>query len=71
MRHWNDGGGTWWWAMGVMMIAFWAVVAWAVVTLVQRGDSGRHRAEDVLAERYARGEIDEREFKERRELIRK
>jgi putative membrane protein len=58
----------------VTMLAFWALVIWAVTAPV-RGTGGtaggRARdAEEILAERFARGEIDEDEFRHRRELLR-
>lgn len=59
-----------------MMFLFWlvviGVVAWLLATLVRResGDGPRARSEDrgdraesVLRERYARGEIDEGTYK--------
>ena len=78
-----DWGGGWgivgWLAMSLMMVVVWglpiALVVWAVrssyhsdrpsVTTPPRPD-----AEQVLAERYARGEIDEGEFAHRREVLR-
>lgn len=57
---------------------FWALLLAATVALVRylgRADAGREpvtgtTAEQVLAERFARGEIDEDEFTRRRELLR-
>jgi putative membrane protein len=57
----------WWWfvVMPLGMVGFWALVAWVVVTIV-RGDRAAPRpasnAEAILAERYARGEIDSDEY---------
>lgn len=71
-------GATEWLAMSVMMLLFWGLliglVVWAVRNLRTEGESVRPpavsgRAEEVLAERYARGEIDEAEFQRRRELL--
>jgi len=66
--------------MGGMMLLFSAVaiavVVWALRSAragVQHPDSERDRSggpDDVLAERYARGEIDEDEFTRRREILR-
>ncbi|HET6951953.1 MAG TPA: SHOCT domain-containing protein [Acidimicrobiales bacterium] len=70
---WWDGDGGWgpWVAMTFIMLAFWGVVIWAVVSVVRSAGAGRARdAEDVLAERFARGEIDEDEFRRRREVLR-
>lgn len=58
---------SWWWfvIMPFGMLAFWALVAWATLTLVRgdrRDDKPPSSAEAVLAERYARGEIDADEY---------
>jgi putative membrane protein len=80
---WHDGWG-WggWILMALAMIVFWAVVISSVVLAVRypTSDSGRsagpqpgptaNRAEDVLAERYARGEIDDDEYGRRLTLLR-
>jgi len=72
MWEWHSGS-AWWW-MGVGMLAFWGLVAVVVVTLVRqaRTESGsRGRAREILDERYARGEIEEDEYRRRTELIRR
>jgi putative membrane protein len=72
---WSD----WWGGYGpapfmlfgpVMMLLFVAACA-AVVYLVMRSSQahGGH-AMEILEERYARGEIDQAEFEERRRLLR-
>jgi len=68
-------GATGWLAMSVMMVLFWGLVVWAVRNLRTEGESaqppdGSGRADEILAERYARGEIDEAEFQRCRELLR-
>jgi putative membrane protein len=58
---WGDGPGGWW---PIFPITFWVLVLSAVGFWVWR--SGRNRyagAEAVLAERYARGEIDEEQYR--------
>jgi putative membrane protein len=62
----------WWWLAVPMMIAFWTLVVWALVTLVRGRSDTRTRssAEDVLAERFARGDLDEAEYRRRRDLVR-
>ena len=70
---WWDGDWGWgaWLAMGLMMAAFWAVIIWAFVSFARSADTSRRESgEDILADRFARGEIDENEFRHRRELIR-
>lgn len=81
---WNgDWGVGSWIAMSLMMIVFWGGLIALVVWLVRSSHSERpadrantdraqnpiDRGEEVLAERFARGEIDEEEFTHRRELL--
>ena len=68
---WNGGD---WVAMAVMMLAFWGVVAgvvvWAIGSGRRTGDRGERAApEQVLDERLARGEIDEDEYRRRRDAL--
>jgi putative membrane protein len=69
------GGWGWgaWLGGAVMMVAFWALVFWAIVSLVRRpsGDvrSATETPNDVLAARFARGEIDADEYDRRRRVL--
>ena len=75
MMWWS---GSWGWAawlgMSLAMLAFWAIVVWLIVITI-RGSSwgapwGRPRsADELLDERFARGEIDEDEYRHRRDLL--
>jgi putative membrane protein len=67
--------------MGIGMVAFWGLVIAGIVVLVRylarseqpRGGPPAHRPpspEQVLAERFARGEIDEEEYRRRLETLR-
>ena len=82
---WYGDGSGWGWGgwilMGVVMVVFWAVVITLVVLAVRylTADRGTRpappapapgRAEDLLAERFARGEIDEEEYRRRLTLLR-
>jgi putative membrane protein len=82
MMWWNHGG--WgagdWLAMSFMMVVFWGLLIALVVWLVRGNRPGygsedrpasdpTQRADDVLAERFARGEIDEDEFTKRRQVL--
>lgn len=80
MMDWDGGWGVLGWlGMSLMMIVVWglpiALVVWAVRSSFRRDEPavttppGRD-ADQVLAERYARGEIDESEFAHRREVLR-
>lgn len=77
MMWWDHGGGWGWgdWlAMTALMGVLWAAVAVAVLAVLRgapwadRGRSGR--AADVLAERFARGELDEDEYRHRLSVLR-
>jgi putative membrane protein len=73
---WWDGNWEWgaWLAMTLLMLAFWGIVAWAVVAVVRDGTAPGSVAssdpERVLAERFAAGEIDRDEYRERLETLR-
>jgi len=57
---------------GIMMIVFWAAVILLIVWVVKgvHGDDyTKHNSKsavDILKERYAKGEIDKREFEEKK-----
>ena len=81
MMYWDHGwSGADWVVVGVLMLLFWAVVVAAGIALVRSlGQPGRGQglpdatgsgAERILAERYARGEIDEDEYTRRRDVLR-
>lgn len=67
--HW--GGGEYWWIGRILMLVFWIVVIGLVFWWLRRNAWRRHeptgieRAQAILAERYARGEIEEAEYRER------
>jgi putative membrane protein len=71
---WHDGWSWWGWLlMSLGMVAFWGLVAWAVVLLVRRDrpaeEAKRPSPEEIVRERFARGEIDEQEYEERLEAL--
>lgn len=79
MMDWNNQVSGWESALMIIgMLAFWALAVAGVVYVVRArratsgADSqppGRNSAEQVLAERFARGEIDEPEFTSRRNAL--
>jgi putative membrane protein len=65
------GPGLWLWIW--WMVLFWGALAAGVVYFIRRRPTrvdGGPSAEDVLAERYARGEIDAEEYRQRRMVLR-
>jgi len=60
--------GPWFPFFPLIFIALWLVV---ILTFRRRWQRvPRHSGESVLAERYARGEIDEAEYRKRRDVLR-
>jgi putative membrane protein len=60
--------------MAFVMLAFWGLLIWTVVMLVRHTSGQRGTGptpEEVLAERFARGEIDEDEYQKRRDVLRR
>lgn len=79
MMGWYHDGVGWggWIVMTLAMVAFWALVVFAVLALfrgTQRsGEStttGRGDPMQILDERFARGEIDEDEYHARSSVLR-
>jgi putative membrane protein len=73
MMHWYYAGFGWggWVVMTLSMVAFWALVVYAVVALT-RGDRQPDAPKDplrILDERFARGEIDEEEYHRHRDTL--
>ena len=66
---WGWGG---WLLMTFLMVTFWAAVIWIVGTLLRGTASGVPTTdpESILAERFARGEIDVDEYHARLETLR-
>jgi putative membrane protein len=68
MMDWGDTGGwSWWWMLPMMMFMFVFVgaVIWALVAVTRSNDSPSYPTrspEDILNERFARGEIDAAEY---------
>ena len=74
--HWMMWGVGWMWFMPVFMVVFWGLVIWAVVALMQgtaRPGKGESRHQDsaleILKRRYARSEIGEEEYKEKKRYL--
>lgn len=67
---WDNGGSEWWWIGRLVMFLFWIVLIFAAFWWFRRGwrhhePTGIERARNILAERYARGEITTEEYHDR------
>ena len=79
MMFWYDHDMGWWGyaGMGVGMVLFWGLIIVGIVALIRyttgstqapRGDAPT--AEQLLAARFASGEIDETQYRERLAILR-
>ncbi|WP_427170121.1 SHOCT domain-containing protein [Arthrobacter sp. 92] len=82
MMYWDGGMGLWGYLMmGVSFVLFWGAVITAVILIARYTRAGGRRyeggapgpgaAENLLAERFARGEIDENEYTARLAALRR
>jgi putative membrane protein len=60
-----DHGGFWWFPFGLLWVAVLGAVIWLVARRTRGERSGVERATDILAERFARGELSAEEYRER------
>ena len=73
---WHGYGGGGFFLLGPLFAVLWIALVWVVVGLVLRRTGrgpwgpGRASAENLLAERYARGEIDAEEYEARLQVLR-
>jgi putative membrane protein len=72
--YWHmDGDWGWWmWFGWLWMVVFWGLVVGAVVLLIRRLSPASGQPPDaieILRNRYAAGEIDEAEFRRRRDEL--
>lgn len=78
MVGWYPDGVGWggWLVMVFGMVVFWGLVVWAVIAIFRSTQTPvpRDRAHpdplDILDERFARGEIDESEYRARADVLR-
>jgi putative membrane protein len=68
-HDWEPGSS--WVVMLVLMLLFLTLLVGAIVLAVRATRRPLGGAEDVLAERFARGEIDAGEYERRRALLRR
>ncbi len=77
MWWYGNGSDGWGYAlMTVSMVVFWGLVAFGVIATVRllgrqdRSTGARPTPERVLAERFAHGQIDEQEYRQRLDALR-
>ena len=72
---WGGWGGGFWMLGGLLlMIGVIVVLVWAVMTVsrggrTSTGDPSRPTPNEILRERFARGEISEQEFEQARKVL--
>ncbi|GAC1330031.1 MAG: hypothetical protein NVS2B16_24720 [Chloroflexota bacterium] len=80
MMYWHNGMSGWGWlGMSVLMLIFWGLVIWGVVALVRytntpgtretSSNPRRTTPDAILAERFARGEINDAEYAHKRVIL--
>jgi putative membrane protein len=68
--HGGWGPGGWWPIFPLLWVVLWGVLIFGVFRFARRGGWHRgHSVEDILAERYARGEISVEEYRERLSVL--
>jgi len=76
MMDWDGWGWGAWVMMTAVMLGFWALVAWVIVSLTRSTSTERAATEHqpsataILDQRFARGEIDEDEYRRRSDALR-
>jgi len=65
----------WWWHDSMPWIMFWpfglVICVVMIIMMMRHGRNGQRRGDplDILRERFARGEIAEKEYEDRRRLL--
>lgn len=76
--HWHDGPAAWFAIVPILALLFWGTVIFLLARGWRRGwwgprgpqaNNGARSPHALLAERYARGEISEQEYRERRTVL--
>ena len=70
-EHWEGHGGEWWPIFPIFWILFFFGLFWFIGRRKRAcwGGSGRSSGRSVLAERFAKGEISEQEYRDRLKVL--
>lgn len=71
MMSMSSGWMGWWW---IMMLVFWVLVIGAIIAFsfqLFQGDKNERSSKETLKQRFAKGEIDKKEFKKKLEHLNK
>lgn len=78
MMYWGNGGVGGWLLMALGMLVFWAAIIAILVAGIRAATTGWGHANasddnaiQILDERFARGDIDEEEYRSRRDTLRR
>ncbi|MDP3974710.1 MAG: SHOCT domain-containing protein [Candidatus Jorgensenbacteria bacterium] len=79
MMHWGNwyGGWEWGWMGWIIMIVWWVIIIWFAIAAIRwlsersrpEGGSRERSPLDILKERYAKGELDQKEYEEKRKVL--
>lgn len=74
MMNWSGSGAGWWFNL-IFTILFWILIILGVFAMVKwlanNQSAGGNSALEILKERFAKGEIDKKEYEEKIKLLKK
>ncbi len=65
---------SWGWFGWLLMIIFWIAIIWLIVWIIQqftKGKESKESALDILERRYAKGEINKKQYSEMKKELRR
>jgi len=52
-----------------LMLIFWIAVIWLIVWIIQQATKNKESALDILEKRFAKGEINKKEYLEKKKML--